>query len=295
MYAIEISQLTKRYPGKKAPALDNLNLTVKRGEIFGYLGPNGAGKSTTIRLMLDLIRPTAGTIRVLDLNAQKESLNVRRLVGNLPGELRLWGHLTGRQTLQYLASLRPGCDMTYAYALAERLQLDLDIRAANYSTGNKRKVGIIQAMMHRPPLLILDEPTTGLDPLMRHVFNDLLREARAAGQTVFLSSHVLPEVQAVCDRVGIIRAGTLRMVEEMHHLQNNVARIVTLVTKDRIPTGLWTDMIEVKRVENGEGYVRLHVNGSLDGVVKQAAHYTIDDLRVEFSGLEQIFMEYFDD
>ncbi|GAB4514058.1 MAG: ABC transporter ATP-binding protein [Anaerolineae bacterium] len=293
MDAITISDLTKRYPGKKTPALDQLNLTIREGEIFGYLGPNGAGKTTTIRLMLDFIRPTQGHVRILNRDVQQESVQVRRLVGNLPGELSLWGRLTGRQILRYLAGLRPGCDLTYAYQLAERLYLDLDVKSDNYSTGNKRKVGIIQAMMHRPPVLILDEPTNGLDPLIRNTFHDLLHEARENGQTVFLSSHVLSEVQAICDRVGILREGQLRLVEDMRTLRTNLERLVTLYSHERLNAVDWRSLPGVRTVETGHGYLRLIVQGSLDEILKQAAQFAIEDMRVEVAGLEQLFMEIY--
>ena len=200
---LETINLTKHYPGKLA--LDHLNLAVQQGEIFGYLGPNGAGKSTTIRLLLDLIRPTEGQAQILGMDTRRHSVAIKRHVGNLPAEVRLWDHLTGVQVLRYLCGLRPGCDWDYACSLAERLQLDLSTLVSDYSTGNRRKLGLIQALMHRPALLILDEPTTGLDPLVQQTFYDLMREIRNEGRTVFLSSHVLSEVETICDRVGILR------------------------------------------------------------------------------------------
>jgi len=290
---IDIQGLTKQYPRKPRPALADLTMRVYQGEIFGYLGPNGAGKTTTIRCMLDFVRPTQGHITIMGLNVQANSVAVRREVGFLPAELALWEHMSGYDTLRYMADLRPGCDLRYAFELAERLRLDLRQRAQEYSTGNKRKLGIIQAMMHRPPLLILDEPTTGLDPLVRHTFNDLLHEARDRGQTVFLSSHILSEVEAVCDRVAVLREGTLRRVERVDVLKNGLTRTVTFYSDVVLDPVDWSALAGVKRAEAGPGYVRVYVTGSMDAVIKYAAQFPIEDMRVDAAGLEQVFMEFY--
>jgi ABC-2 type transport system ATP-binding protein len=292
---IDIRELSKSYDKRAAPALDNLTLTVERGEIFGYLGPNGAGKTTTIRLLLDLIRPSAGSMSVLGLDVQRQSTAVRSQIGYLPGELSLWDHLTGRDVLRYMAGLRPGSDMRFARELAERLHLDLDARVRSYSTGNRRKVGIIQALMHHPPLLILDEPTTGLDPLMRQTFNAILREARADGQTVFLSSHVLSEVEAVCDRVAMLRNGRLRQIMHISDLRSVLARTVTIYSSAPMLFDGWNEVPGVQSVAQIPNAIRLQVVGSLDAVIKRAAFYPVEDLRVEHASLEQIFMEQYDD
>jgi len=290
---IDIQGLTKQYPRKPRLALDGLTLRVYQGEIFGYLGPNGAGKTTTIRCMLDFVRPTAGNVHILGMDVRTQSVDVRREVGFLPSELALWEQMTGYDTLRYMAELRPGCDLRYAYTLAERLRLNLDQRAREYSTGNKRKLGIIQAMMHRPPLMILDEPTTGLDPLVRHTFNDLLREARERGQTVFLSSHVLSEVEAVCDRVGVLKDGTLRRVERVDVLKSGLTRTVTFYSDTPLNPADWTTLAGVQHAEGGRGYVRVFVTGSVDAIIKHAAQFPIDDMRVDAAGLEQVFMEFY--
>jgi len=290
---IDIQNLSKRYGRRNRHALEDLTLTVQRGEIFGYLGPNGAGKTTTIRLMLDFVRPTSGSVHVLGMDVSTQSVAVRREVGFLPGELALWDHMTGHETLHYMADLRPGADIAYAYKLAERLSLNLDQHAREYSTGNKRKLGIIQAMMHRPDLLILDEPTTGLDPLVRRTFNDLLREARDRGQTVFISSHILSEVEAVCDRVGVLKDGRLQRVAYVSELKNNLTRIVTFFSTVPFHIAEWEALENVKRAECGSGYIRLHVTGSVDAVVKHAAGYAIDDMTVDAAGLEQVFMKFY--
>ncbi|MEQ8671783.1 MAG: ABC transporter ATP-binding protein [Aggregatilineales bacterium] len=293
--AIEISNLSKTYPRTTQTALSDLSLTVERGEIFGYLGPNGAGKSTTIRIMLDLIRPTSGKVLLMGRDAQRESVHVKHFIGNLPGEIRLWEHLNGRQILHYLAGLRPNVDLNDAYQMAERLQLNLSLKAGNYSTGNKRKLGIVQAMMHHPPLLILDEPTTGLDPLVRQTFHEMLMEARDAGATVFLSSHVLSEVQAICDRVAILRAGTLQTVQSIEALSHARSHIVTIYTRDALLAERWERIDGVKEVNITSGCLRLHVMGAIDAVIKQAATITIDDMTIEEPRLETLFMTYYGD
>jgi ABC-2 type transport system ATP-binding protein len=290
---IETTELTKRYPGKLA--LDHLNLSVQKGEIFGYLGPNGAGKSTTIRLLLDLIRPTEGSAQLLGMDTRRQSVAIKRHIGNLPGEAQLWDHLTGEQVLRYLCGLRPGCDWGYANQLAERLHLDLAVRTRDYSTGNRRKLGLIQALMHRPALLILDEPTSGLDPLMQHTFYELMREIRSDGRTVFLSSHVLSEVEAICDRVGILRDGRLQAVERISDLTRVHYRWVTLYSDLAFDRSIWSALPGVSDVALVAGGIRMRAAGSIDPIVKQAAQITVQDMRIEEPGLEDIFLTYYGD
>ena len=292
-YAIRIEDLTKRYNGSDRPAVNDLSLDVRRGEVFGFLGPNGAGKTTTIRCLLDLIRPTWGRITICGLDAQRDAVRVKHHIGNLPGELRLWDHLSGRNTLRLLSDLRPNVDTDFVLELAQRLQFDFDVRAASYSTGNKRKLGIIQAMMHRPDVLILDEPTTGLDPLMRQTFNDLLREARDEGRTVFLSSHVLSEVESVCDRVAILRGGRLQAVETMVALRKARYRLVTLICEDAMDVAHFSNLDGISHLEYENGWMRMRVYGSLDAIIKQAARYTISDMHIEEPRLEDVFLSYY--
>jgi len=294
---IQTNNLTKRYPpkGKQEAklALDKLNLNVYRGEIFGYLGPNGAGKTTTIRLILDLIRPTEGSIQILGMDSRQQSVQVKHLIGNLPSEVRLWEHMTGAQVLRYLNGLRPGSQSGYAMELAERLSLNLNVRVGDYSTGNKRKLGVVQALMHKPPLLILDEPTMGLDPLMQQAFNDLMQEIRHEGRTVFLSSHVLSEVEQICDRVAVLRDGTLQAVERISDLKNIRYRWVTIYTDDNAQAEAWEHLEGINEVQMRPGLVRLCVSGSLDPVIKQAAQFNVRDLRVEEPSLEDFFMTFY--
>lgn len=290
---LETINLSKRYPGKLA--LDSLNLSVARGEIFGYLGPNGAGKTTTIRLLLDLIRPTEGSARLLGMDSRRDSVRIKTLIGNLPSEVRLWDHLTGDEVLRYLCGLRPGCDIGYARQLAERLDLNLNLAARKYSTGNKRKLGIIQAFMHRPQLLILDEPTLGLDPLVAYEFNQMLLEVQAEGRTVFLSSHVLSEVEQVCQRVGVLRAGKLQAVERVADLRHKLFRLVTILTAAPIHAGEWEGLPGVQHVRLLPRGIQMSVSGSLDAVIKLAARYPVDDMTIEEPKLEDFFMTFYSD
>jgi ABC-2 type transport system ATP-binding protein len=216
---IVASGLSKDFGGGRG--LFGLDLEVARGEVFGFLGPNGAGKSTTMRLLLDLIRPTAGSARILGLDTRKESVEIRRRVGFLPGDLALYPKLTGRAQLDYLAQLRPGVDQRVRDSLVDRFGADLDRSIRQLSTGNRQKLGLIQAFMHEPELLILDEPIAGLDPLVQQSFHALLGEVSAQGRTVFLSSHTLSEVERVTDRLAILREGRLVVVDS---LANSSAR-----------------------------------------------------------------------
>jgi len=215
--AIRTSKLSKDYGTGRG--LFELDLEVSPQEVFGYLGPNGAGKTTTIRLLMDMIRPTSGAAYVFGLDCRRDSIAVKRRVGYLPGDLPQFGSLRGREVVAYLAGMRGGVDSRVVRALAERFDLDLSRRFREYSSGNKQKLGILLAFMHRPELLVLDEPTGGLDPLNQQEFYQLLRETRDGGATVFLSSHILYEVEHVCDRVGILRAGRLVRVAELDELR----------------------------------------------------------------------------
>jgi ABC-2 type transport system ATP-binding protein len=276
--------------------ITDLDMEVEPGEAFGFLGPNGAGKTTTIRLLLDLIRPTAGRALVLGLDSRRDSLAIRARSGYLPGELSLYPRLTGRETLLYFANLRGGVDWGYVGALCERLDFDLTRKVADLSTGNKRKLGLIQAFMHRPELLILDEPTSGLDPLVQHEFYRLVDEVRAAGQTVFLSSHVLPEVQRVCDRVAFIREGSLVALEDVAALMGRALRDIDVVFASPVPATAFRDIPGVTDVSaNGDGAasLRLTVAGSLDSAIKKLAEFEVLNLTSHEPDLEDVFMTFY--
>jgi ABC-2 type transport system ATP-binding protein len=297
--AVRLESMTKSY-GKNRGVAD-LDLEVEPGCVFGFLGPNGAGKTTTIRVLLDLIRPTSGRALVFGLDSRRESMAIRRRSGYLPGELSLYGRLTGDETLRYFANLRGGADPGSLRALCERLDFDGGKKVADLSTGNKRKLGLIQALMHRPELLILDEPTAGLDPLVQHEFHHLIEEAREAGQTVFLSSHVLPEVQRVCDRVAFVREGELVAVEDVAALTGRAVREVEVTFAAPVPAAAFEGVDGVTSVTaNGTGpgaavaqTLRLTVSGSLDATVKMLARYEVVTMTSREPDLEDVFLTFY--
>ena len=291
MPIIQIESLTKYY-GRNRGVID-LSFSVERGEVFGYLGPNGAGKTTTIRLLLDVIRPSSGRALIFGLDSQRDSVAVHARVGNQPGELALYDRLTGEQTLRHLASLRGHVDWGYVQQLAKRLDCDLSRPVKALSHGNRQKIGLIQAFMARPELLILDEPTMGLDPLMQREFYRLLDEARAAGQTVFLSSHILPEVERVCDRVAIIREGQLVAVEEVSVLRAKALRYLEIAFAGPVPAEAFAAVPGVGDVAVENGRLHCTVMGSLDAAVKVAARYTVVDLVSRRPSLEETFLTYY--
>jgi ABC-2 type transport system ATP-binding protein len=244
---IDVAGLTKAY-GRKRGIIE-VSFEVAEGEVFGFLGPNGAGKTTTMRLLMAMLRPGAGSARIAGLDCWRQSVAVKRVVGYLPGELSLDPNLTGGQILAYFANLRGGVDRAQIDALIERLDLDPTRRFRQYSHGNKQKVGLIQAFMHRPRLLILDEPTSGLDPLNQHEFHRMVDEVRRDGRTVFLSSHILSEVEAVCDRVGIIRNGRLVRVGGVTELKGIRRHEVDLTFADVPPADAFRDLVGIERLE----------------------------------------------
>jgi len=300
MPAIVAENLTKFYG--RTRGIENVNLEVREGEVFGFLGPNGAGKTTTIRILLDLIRPTRGRATVLGLDTRKDSIAVRRRVGYLPGEPGLYDHLTGEEYLGYMAGLRSGADPSRRKDLAQRLDIDLGRRIKALSHGMKQKVAIIQAFMHEADLLILDEPTSGLDPLMQHAFYELVRVERARGRTVFMSSHVLSEVEKVCDRVAIIRGGTIAVVEDVETLtRKRVKRVqVTFAApgasspaaSEALTATLTLPGVRDLSLKDGTAVFRVETT-SLGGVVKALAALPVTDLTIENPSLEDIFFEYF--
>ncbi|MHB8627982.1 MAG: ABC transporter ATP-binding protein [Aggregatilineales bacterium] len=293
--AIQTSGLTKFYQRGKV-ALDGLNLTVQSGEIFGYLGPNGAGKTTTIRLLLDIIRPNSGSASLLGLNAHTDSIAVHRRIGFLPGELNLWNGRTGRQVINYLARIRGGVDKGYVQSLTERLSLDLSKSIRSYSSGNRRKLGLIIALMHKPDLLILDEPTNGLDPLMQQTFHELMVEARNEGRTVFLSSHILSEVQQICERVAILRDGKLQAVERVTDLTRVQFHWVTFRFRQPVDPVRLKGIPGVSDVSvegTGGDTLRFRLSGDFDPVMRAVNDQYLAEVRVHEPSLEEIFLTYY--
>jgi len=291
---IQTNGLTHRYG--KFTALQDLTLSVKQGEVFGFLGPNGAGKTTAIRTLLDLIRPSEGSAQIFGLDTRRDSMAIRQRIGFLPSELMLLDNWTGVQYIRWLEGVHGRAILAEAERLAHLLQFELSRPLKGMSTGMKRKMGLIVALAHQPELLILDEPTSGLDPLMQQVFNQLMREARQAGRTVFLSSHNLPEVEQICDRVAIIRQGKLIAVETVNRLTQVAFRWLTL-TFDQPVTALngFGQIGGISDLSAEHNQIRMRVSGdaSMDALIKQAAAHTVTDMRFEQPTLEEIFLTYY--
>jgi ABC-2 type transport system ATP-binding protein len=274
-------------------ALDGLDLEVRRGEVFGFLGPNGAGKSTTIRVLLDQLRPTAGVAAVLGIAPVTGGASLRARIGYLPGELAMGGRATAGELLHHLARLRAGAGADRIGPLAERLDLDLTRPIRSLSKGNKQKVGVIQAFMHAPELLILDEPTSGLDPLLQHEFLALVREAQAAGGTVFMSSHVLSEVEVIAERVAIVRAGRIVDTNDVATLRHHAGQQVELVFADPVRPEEFARVPNVEDVVVGDHTVRCLLRGEPDGLLKAAAAHHVVRWSAEDRELEDLFLDFY--
>lgn len=277
-------------------ALRGLDLEVRQGEIFGFLGPNGAGKTTTIRCLLDLIRPNGGTLRVLGLDPQAQPVAVRARAGYLPGELHFDENLSVESALRYLNSLRGGkADWTYVRHLCEHIDLSMKLPIKNLSKGNKQKVGVVQALMHRPELLLLDEPTFGLDPLVQQEVLKLVKEARQQGATVFFSSHILSEVQEIADRVGIIRKGVVVEVAETGSLINRSLHRARIRFKQPVDGSALANLPGVKLISIDDGQaLTLQIEGEMDRLIKTLAAFPVLDFETERPSLEEIFLAYYE-
>jgi len=290
---IETSGLTKFYGD--APGIIDLDLVVRQGEIFGFLGPNGAGKSTTMRTLLNFLIPTRGSGTIFGLDIQSESVAIRARTGYLPGELAMYDRMTAREFLQYFANLRKVDTRARVEELAERFELDLDRPIKDYSSGNRQKVGLVNAFMHDPELLILDEPTGGLDPLMQQEFQDLLEEVRDEGRTVFLSSHILPEVERLADRVGIVRDQRLVTVDSVEAFKGLSKATVTIRFAAIPDPGSFSSLESVTEVEtrNGGDTLVLTVEGTVDAVLKRAAEKEVLSISSRAGELEDVFLSYY--
>ena len=285
---IRAEQLTKYYGASRG--ISGLSLEVEAGEVFGFLGPNGAGKTTTIRLMLDLIRPSSGRIELFGLDARRDSVEIRRRVGYLPGDLHLYERLTARELLRYFASLRGLDGIGEGKSLAERFELELDRPIRSLSKGNRQKVGLVQAFLHRPDLLLFDEPTAGLDPLVQITFNELLREVAGAGGTVFLSSHILSEVQRLADRVAIIREGSLELVEAVETLRARAFVRVEATFAKPPPKRAFAGLPGVRELERKGPVVLFALEGPADPLIKALARYEVLALDSHEADLEDFFL-----
>ncbi len=291
--AIETSGLTKYYG--TVPGIVDLDLTVVEGEVFGFIGPNGAGKSTTIRTLLNFLFPTSGSGRILGLDIVEDTLEIRRRIGYLPGDLSLYDSMTAREFLTYFANLRSrNCDRQME-VLADRFELDLDRKIKDLSTGNRQKVGVVNAFMHDPELLVLDEPTSGLDPLMQQEFQSLVNEVRHEGRTVFLSSHILPEVDRVADRVGIVRDGRLIAVDTVESFKAKAHSTLSIQFAEAIDPATFSGLPGVRSVElRNHGTVAVvTVGGSIDAVIREAAAHGVESISTRDGELEEVFLSYY--
>lgn len=285
---IKLEALTKYY-NKNARGILDLSLEIKEGEVFGFIGPNGAGKSTTVRTILNLIFPTSGSGSVDGLDIVKDTVKLRQLVGYIPGEVHLYNSMSVDDFIKYSASFYGDFDEDYYQYLIEKLQLDVSRKMDDLSLGNKKKVAIVQAFLPKPKILILDEPTSGLDPLMQNTFFSLLDEERKRGVTIFFSSHILSEVQRICDRVGIIKEGRLIKVETIADIMKTRAKKVRLVSKDKLP-----DDQHIKNLEEINGTRHFVYTGKINDLLKIVHSLKIDDIAISDPSLEEIFMHYYE-
>jgi ABC-2 type transport system ATP-binding protein len=285
---VRADRLTKLYG--RTRGVEELEFEVERGEVFGYLGPNGAGKTTTIRLLLDLIRPTAGRAELFGLDPRRDGPAVRARIGYLPGDLRLYDRLTARELMRYFARLRGLEGLGDGELLAGRLDLELDRPIRALSKGNRQKVGLAQALLHRPELLVLDEPTSGLDPLVQQVFYEIVRETTAAGRTVFLCSHVLSEVQHIADRVGVIREGRLELIDSVEALRARAFTRVEATFAAPPPEDAFDGLPGVRELERRNATVLFGLEGPADPLVKALARFEVTGLDSHEADLEDVFL-----
>jgi beta-exotoxin I transport system ATP-binding protein len=291
--AIETERLTKFYGSHRG--IEDITIAVEPGEIFGFLGPNGAGKTTTIRTLLDLLHPTRGSARIFGLDSRRDSVAIRKRLGNMPGDFGYGKLATGNEAIALLARLRGVFAPARAADLARRLRVDLDRPMGQLSRGNRQKVGLILAVFHQPDLLVFDEPTSGLDPLMQEEFLALVREERERGCAVFLSSHELDEVQRVCDRVGIVRDGGLVAVERVSDLLERTPRRVVVEFAEPIDlTGL-RELPGVSELQASAGHVSFKIAKDIDPALKQIARHAVVDLDFARPTLEEVFLTYYED
>lgn len=293
-HAIVINRLSKKYRGADKFSLENLSLHVDAGEVYGFLGPNGAGKSTTIRTLMNFISPTSGDASILGYDIVKGSVAIKREIGYLAGDGTVYSKMTGHQFLEYLGELQPQTNNLYKQELTRRLQADLDRPLGELSRGNRQKISIVQAFMHQPKVMILDEPSSGLDPLMQEVFYKLIAEGKARGAAIFISSHILTEVQKVCDRVGIIRDGALVAERSIAEMAKEAAQTFDILFKDEAPLSKIKKMSGIQKlVVNNPHSVTLHVRGELSPLFALLAQHTVTKIDTRELDLEEAFMHYY--
>lgn len=291
MAVIETAGLTKYYG--KTRGIENLNLAVERGEIFGFLGPNGAGKTTTIRLLIALLKPTGGSASITGKDVWRNSASIKEELGNLPGDIRLYEKMTGKEFLNFIGRFRPGKPPVLKDELVQRFDLNLNKRIKDYSKGNRQKLGIIQALMHDPKILLLDEPTSGLDPLMQQEFNAVIKDFKTRGCTIFLSSHILPEIEKICDRVAIIKDGRLVTVEKINELISKKVLYINVIFDELINLDEFR-LPGVTAINEIDGHIQITVKGEIDPLIKKFSKHKIKDLTVEHASLEEIFLEFYE-
>jgi len=291
---IELAGLTKRYPGSSVDALHDVSLTVDAGQIFGFLGPNGAGKTTTISLLVNLTRPTAGHIKLFGQDNQAFGLEHRARIGFLAGDMALDKGLTGSQQLEYFGSLRGNFDKSYVRELAKRLDANLNKRIKTLSRGNRQKIGLIAALMHRPELLILDEPTSGLDPLIQAEFNKLALDRQKEGKTTFMSSHVLSEVQELCDQLAIIRAGEVVTHASLRDIVTAAPRVVRLATDKSFRASELTKGLDgISNLVRHDHTVSFNFTGDINQLLARLSRQPLKNVTIQNAELEDIFMSFY--
>ncbi len=290
---INCQGLTKRYRGTDVDALSGLDIQVNGGEIYGFLGPNGAGKSTTIKTLLNFIQPTAGSATILGLDIVKDSVAIKQSVGYLSSDMAMYDKLTGHQFLDYMGDLQPGTSKAYRQELSKLLKPDLTKKLGDLSRGNKQKVGIIQAFMHQPQVLIMDEPSSGLDPLMQETFYELIKEAKQRGAAIFFSSHIFSEVQKICDRIGIIRSGKLVVERDIAELIKDAAHTFDITFADKPPLAELRKLKDVSVASHDEHNARVHVRGELAPMLGLLSKYDVTKLDAHQLDLEEMFMRFY--
>ena len=288
---IVIDNLYKSYG--KVQAVKGISMRVEQGEIFGFLGPNGAGKTTTIRCMLDVIRPTAGTLRVLGLDAQRDKMELHQHIGYQPGDVRLPGQMTGKQIIDYFSRLQ-GREPVMLNALVERFNVEMKRPLKGYSKGMRQKIGIVLAFMCDPDVLILDEPTSGLDPLQQRAFNEFLLEEQARGKTIFMSSHIMSDVERVCGRVAVIRQGEIVTIEEVEKLRQKAGQRVTVEFGDAVSAEELARIPGVSMVTNTNHAYHFNVGGSMDALIKALSRHEVLRLQAEEAPLEEVFLKFYE-
>ena len=286
MNVIVTNKLTKYYG--KIKGVENLTFSVKKGEIFGFLGPNGAGKTTTIRTLLGYLHPTSGTATIFGKSIEQNIVDIKKEVGYIPGDLSIYGHMTGKEFLNYFSSLR-NTKMSLLDELLKVFNVPLERKIKGYSKGMKQKIGIIQAFMDDPEIVIMDEPTSGLDPLLQQKFYDFLHEQKRKGKTIFFSSHILSEVDKICDRIGIIRNGEIVALEDVDTLKNKMGKIIRVKIKEKPETFKGPKNMKIK-----DGWIEFVTNDDVDHWIKLLSKYTIVDLEIAEFSLEDIFIHYYE-